>query len=152
GPYTSPLYLTYSNGQTNTQTAVLTLNGFCGTPANLSLGATSVNFGNVLLNTTGTATLSVTNTGQSPATAMQVAPLNQYFGASGCPSTLAGGPNCTLNLTFTPTVEAPYAGPPLFLTYNNGVTSTTSGSAVLFGNGMGPDNDSDGYTVGMGDC
>jgi hypothetical protein len=79
---------------------------------------TSLAFGNQVLNTTSTAKpVTLTNTGNAALTINSIAASGDFAatstGASACPigpATLAAGANCTINVTFTPTVLGARAG------------------------------------------
>jgi hypothetical protein len=105
---------TVTNGGQNS-TIVLNVNlSGTGMPVAPGVGfnPTSLAFGNQVLNTTSAAkTVTLTNTGNAAVTINSIAASGDFAatstGASACPigpATLAAGANCTINVTFTPTV------------------------------------------------
>jgi hypothetical protein len=94
-------------------THVATLNG-TGIAPGVSLTASSLTFGNQVINTTSTSqSVTLTNSGSSPLTITSVTPATGDFAqASGC---VSGGPlaingNCTITVTFTPTAAGSRTG------------------------------------------
>ena len=96
--------------------------GLSGTGANptpvVGLAPTNLAFGNQLLNTPSAAqTVTLTNTGTGALTINSIAASGDFAetstGAGACPispATLAAGANCTISVTFTPTVVGARAG------------------------------------------
>ena len=75
-----------------------------------SVSPTSLNFGEVLLNDNGTATVTLTNTGLQAFTPLPTTPDNAAFTvASASTGSLASGESRDYVVTFTPTAEQPYA-------------------------------------------
>jgi len=100
------------------QTVPLTGTGTAPTAPGVGLAPTSLAFGNQALNTLSTAkTVTLTNTGTAALTINSIAASGDFAetstGATVCPispATLAAGANCTINVTFTPTVLGARAG------------------------------------------
>jgi hypothetical protein len=72
----------------------------------LSVSPSSLNFGDVPVNTTSSAQpVSVSNTGDAPLTIQQIATTGDFAQTSDCPSApsaLSGGQSCTVQVTFSP--------------------------------------------------
>ena len=92
---------------------IRSVNVFVGTTAStpvVSLSPTSLSFGNQQVNTTSAAqAVTLTNTGDAALT-IQGIELNgsqsgDFHQQNTCPSTLAAGAACTINVTFTPSAE-----------------------------------------------
>ena len=90
-------------------------------PSALALGASSLNFGSVLVGANSTQTLQLTDTGTSAVTFGSISAATTLTAASGdystalgnCPQpgqTLAPGTSCTLQLAFAPTQPGTIAG------------------------------------------
>jgi hypothetical protein len=101
---------------TSPQNIALSGTGASPAPA-VGLAPTSLTFGNQLLNTTSTAqTVTLTNTGTGALTISAIAASGDFAetsGATACPvspATLAAGANCTISVTFKPTVAGARAG------------------------------------------
>jgi Abnormal spindle-like microcephaly-assoc'd, ASPM-SPD-2-Hydin len=78
-----------------------------GTQPGVTLSATSLSFGNQLINTTGaTQTITLTNTGTGPLSInnFKLGGTNpgDFAQTNNCPGTLAVNANCTINVTFSP--------------------------------------------------
>jgi len=90
-------------------------------PASLALGASSLNFGTVLVGGSSSQSLQLTNTGSSAITFGSISASTTLTSASGdytvsngsCPAaggTLGTGFSCSLQVTFTPTISGSIAG------------------------------------------
>lgn len=90
---------------TNTGYRVVGLTGTGFLPAVAGVSATSLNFGNVLLNTASAVqSITVTNTGGSPLSISNIAVTGDYSQTStGCSASIAPGANCQISVTFKPT-------------------------------------------------
>jgi hypothetical protein len=117
---------------TATQTVKLAVNQAI---AKLSINATSVGFGEVLLGTPATQTVTLTSTGTASVTVNSAVLVGVGFTMSAptFPATLTPGQSATLNLEFDPTVLGLAAG-----TLTISSTSSSSAAAVipLTGTGM----------------
>jgi hypothetical protein len=108
-----------NGGQASTDVFKVNLSGtgLAAVPG-VGFNPTSLAFGNQVLNTTSTAKpVTLTNTGNAALTINSIAASGDFAatstGASACPispATLAAGANCTINVTFTPTVLGARAG------------------------------------------
>ncbi|MGD0797781.1 MAG: choice-of-anchor D domain-containing protein [Acidobacteriaceae bacterium] len=75
------------------------------TAPSLTLSPTSLNFGSVLVNTTGTMGVQISNTGASPVTLSLSATGDYSVVVGSCPTaggTLAAGASCTVQVSFLP--------------------------------------------------
>jgi len=128
---------------TATQTVKLAVNQAIAT---LSINATSVGFGDVLLSTPATQTITLTSTGTAPVTVNSAILVGIGFTMSGptFPSTLAPGQSAILNLEFDPTVLGVAAG---VLTITSTSSSNAAVAIALTGTGM-PDTPGS-YTVNL---
>ena len=91
-------------------------------PATVTITPAELDFGQVVVNGVGSATLtaSVTNTGETAATTLAFSTGNvEVFGAVGCGTSLAAGATCTLTVTAAPTAQGVQTGG-LFATYVGG--------------------------------
>jgi hypothetical protein len=95
------------NVSSNGGTATTALSGTgTGTP-NASLSTTSLNFGTLTLNTTGTQKLTLSNTGSAPLSIssikIQGTNAGDFSQSNNCPSSLGAATACTISLAFRPT-------------------------------------------------
>lgn len=127
--------LNISSNSTTGNTAVVTLSG-TGTAANpqLTLNATSLNFGSVAVNTTTTLTLTLTSSGTTPVTVNSASVAGAGFTILGAsfPLTLSPTQTIVLSLQFKPTTAGATTGQ---LTISN--NSTTGGIAQVALSGTG---------------
>jgi hypothetical protein len=104
--------------------------------ATLSIGSTSVNFGNVTLNAPATQSITLTSTGTAAVTVSAATVSGTGFTLSGgsLPISLSSGQTATLNVQFDPTVAGAAAG-----TLTIASTSSANPSQVvsLSGTGIG---------------
>jgi hypothetical protein len=102
---------------------------------NLGIGATSVAFGNVALNTTSTRHLILTSTGTAPVTINSATPTGSGFTVSGVtfPVTLNPTQAVTLNVQFDPTVAGAATGQ---LTIVSNSSVNPSANVSLSGTGV----------------
>jgi hypothetical protein len=116
---------------TATKTVVLAVNQ--GT-LTLSINATSIAFGNVVINTPTTQSVTLTSTGTAAVTVNSAAATGTGFTVSGAafPVTLTPGQVVTLSLEFDPTATGSATGQ---LTVTS--TSSTNGTAVIALTGTG---------------
>jgi Abnormal spindle-like microcephaly-assoc'd, ASPM-SPD-2-Hydin len=100
----------------------------------LSIGASSIGFGNVALNTPATQTVILSSTGTASVTVNSAVLVGVGFTLSGptFPETLSPGQTATLGVEFDPTVLGAAAGT---LTITS--TSSTNGTAVIAVTGTG---------------
>ncbi len=136
GSFNDTIRLTYNNGLAS-QTGTRTISG-TGALATLSItAAPTLSLGDILVNTTSTFTLTVSNPGAGAASLLGPAapavadPFSYvgggYPGTNGtCGNTLSAGSACTLKLQVTPTALGSFSGS-ITLTYFDGnATQTTS--------------------------
>ncbi len=104
----------------------------------LSLGATSLNFGTVLVGVSATLTVSVTNDAPSPVTFTGLSAGGAFSVTTGtCPplgSTLAAGASCVLSVTFAPVASGLQNGT---LSLTNDTTQLPL-TVALAGTGLAP--------------
>jgi hypothetical protein len=116
---------------TATKTVTLTVNQGAST---LSINATSIAFGSVVINTPVTQSVTLTSTGTAAVTVNSAVATGSGFTVSGAtfPVTLAPGQAVALSVEFDPTTVGAATGQ---LTINS--TSTTNGTAVIALTGTG---------------
>jgi len=116
---------------TATQTVTLAVNQAL---AKLSINATSVGFGEVVLSTPVTQTITLTSSGTAPVTVNSALLVGVGFTMSGpaLPVTLNPGQSATLNLEFDPTILGVAAG---VLTITSNSSSNASVAIALTGTG-----------------
>jgi hypothetical protein len=116
---------------TATDSVTLTVNA---TTSILSINATSIGFGNVVLSTPTTQTVTLTSSGTGSVTVNSVTLTGTGFTLSGptFPETLTPGQTATVGIEFDPTVLGAASG---ILTVNS--TSSTNGTAVIPVTGIG---------------
>jgi hypothetical protein len=95
------------------------------TPApSVCLSPSSVNFGSILINTSASVNLNITNCGNAPLQISSVSSsVPSITAAPGC-TTVAVGNTCTLQLTFSPTTSSAFFGT-LTLTDNAAIATQT---------------------------
>jgi hypothetical protein len=82
-----------------------------GVAPGVNFSPTSLSFGNQNLNTTSAAqTITMTNGGASAVSITSIAASAPYAQTNTCGSSLAAGGNCTISVTFTPTVAGSQPG------------------------------------------
>ena len=123
---------TYMDGGSSKQTSILTLSGSGNQPAAISLSASSINFGSISVGSASNRSVTLSNTGSSTATSIQILGASGVFSASTC-SSLAAGASCSLSARFQPSAGASYSQT-ITVRYSNG-TSTQSVSLLLTGSG-----------------
>lgn len=97
-----------------------------------SLGATSLNFGEVAAPATKELTLVVTNTGNVPLSAPAISSVGAGFGVThSCAASLAVAETCLVTSTFSPLAEQAYSG-----TLSIGYAGLSAQSASLSGTGF----------------
>jgi hypothetical protein len=92
----------------------------------LGVNPTHLDFGNVALGQSGSASVTVSNAGGTTAQAMQyqVTPANMPYTVSGCGTELAAGGQCVETIRFTPTAGQPF--PATFTAFNDQQSVATS--------------------------
>ncbi|WP_160331251.1 beta strand repeat-containing protein [Burkholderia cenocepacia] len=100
-----------------------------GTQVVLSASPTSRAFGNVQVGQTSALAVTVTNTGNLPATNLSFSAPTGYSQANTCSTSLAAGASCQVTITFAPSAAQAYTGN---LTMTSGGAST---SVALSGTG-----------------
>ncbi|MDT7836369.1 LamG-like jellyroll fold domain-containing protein [Aquabacterium sp. OR-4] len=91
-------------------------------PANpaFSLSATSLDFGDVTLGSTGERSVLVSNSGNVALTTLEItAPASAFTAATNCPTTLPTGADCAVTVAFTPTSGIAYSGASLEVKYGS---------------------------------
>ncbi len=113
--------------------ASLTGNGLsAGAGAVGFLPLTGLNFGNVVVGSTATQTITITNTGNQPLTTMVVGVTGPFVLSNNpCPATLAASASCVVSIQFSPGAVGAAAGQ-VQVTAAGGI----SASAPLTGNGV----------------
>jgi hypothetical protein len=106
---------------TSVGTPVVTLAG-TGQQAILAVSPTSVAFGNVATGQSSVQSITLTNSGNIPATSLQVTPPTGYTQSNTCSGSVAANGSCTVNLTFSPTAS---------VSYNSASVSITSSAATV---------------------
>ncbi len=82
-----------------------------GTGTDITLSPTSLTFGTVAVKTTSAAqTITLTNAGTVALTITKVAVSSQYAQTNTCGTSVAGGANCTISVTFKPTTTGSHTG------------------------------------------
>jgi N-acetylneuraminic acid mutarotase len=81
------------------------------TPLTLTFSASSLNFGVLQIGlTTASQTITVTNASSHAAKFKSIASSGDFSQSNSCPTTLNPGQNCTISVTFTPTVAGTRSG------------------------------------------
>ena len=126
-------YATVSN---STGTAVGPLWSFTtGGPPPVTLSPTSLTFPSQLVNTTSAAqSVTLTNSGNSTLNISSIAASAQYSETDTCGASLAGGANCTISVTFTPTAVGSQPGT---ITVTDDATGSPQ-TVTLSGTGIAP--------------
>ncbi len=82
-------------------------------PSSLQIGAQSLDFGTVVVGTSATKPVQITNNGQVAVTFNSIVSTGDYTAAGDCPpsgSTLAAGTSCSVQVTFAPSAAGTRAG------------------------------------------
>jgi hypothetical protein len=114
-----------------------------GTPVSLNipmpnLSANSLVFGNTLLNTTSPVqVVTLTNSGTGPLSITSITATAPFAVSQNCGLSLSAVANCTISVTYTPTVAGPVTGS-LDITDNAGGVPYSKQSVTLTGNGVNP--------------
>ncbi len=129
------------NDSAGTQTVSLT-----GTGSNVGLSPTNLNFGNQIVLTSSTAIpVTLTNGGATSLAVSNVSVTGPFTQTNNCVGNVAGGGNCTVNVTFVPQVPGPVSGT-VTITDNDvtgqqvinltgvGYTMSASANTLNFGN------------------
>ena len=121
----------HANGVAST--FVMTLSPATGAPA-LSLNATSVSFGAVVVNNATTQTVTLTSSGAAPVTVNSLAVTGSGFSASpvSLPATLNPGQTMNVTLTFDPSAVGAATGQ---LTINSNSSTNSTATVGLSGTG-----------------
>jgi len=127
--------LTINSDSTSGATAVVSLGG-TGTAANaqLTIGSTSLSFGNVTVNTASTQSVTLTSTGTTPVTLNSAAITGTGFSIVGgsFPVTLNPNQSVTLQVQFNPTTTGSVSGQ---LSISSDSTSGSPTTVALSGTG-----------------
>jgi hypothetical protein len=127
--------LTASNGSSSQSFALQLKPASSTATAALTLGASSVAFGNVSLNTAATKTVQLTSGGTGPVTISSVAVSGTGFAQSGitAPVTLTAGQSATLSLQFDPTSAGAATGS---VTISSNASNAATATLALTGTGV----------------
>lgn len=122
-----------NNGRAKTNTTTIQLSGVATTPGYLTPSVAGLNFGNTLVGSSQTLSVTLTNSGGSPVSISQAGVTGSGFalGALSLPVALAPGQSLTLAVAFTPTATGTISGT-LAATSN---ASDPSVTVSLSGNG-----------------
>jgi len=95
----------------NTRIASFKFSNCGGTGGTVTLNPTSLNFGNVTVNTTSASQpVTLTNSQAVSLTITSITTSGDYAQTNNCGTTLAANASCTINVTFTPTVSGTRTG------------------------------------------
>ncbi len=139
GVLNGSLTITDNNNGTTGSTQTVALSG-TGTAPGVSLSTTSISFSNQAVGTTSAASaVTVTNNGTGSLSFTSIAATGDFAVAAGgttCSSSapIAGGNNCVVNVTFTPTAPGTRSGSLTFTDNASGSPQVVS----LGGTGTGP--------------
>ncbi|HEV2207408.1 MAG TPA: choice-of-anchor D domain-containing protein [Verrucomicrobiae bacterium] len=138
GSRSGAITITDNNNGVNGSTQTVTLSGMGTAPVAGVLPA-SLGFGNQLLGTTSAAqTVTLTNSGTATLTITSIAASGDFSQTNNCGTSVATSANCTISLTFTPTLTDARNGT-LTITDNASGSPqmiTLSGMGVAFGAGV----------------
>jgi hypothetical protein len=117
--------------------AILQLSGTGTAPASLSLNPNSLSFPLTLVGVTSAPMgITVSNPGTAPLNMPSLSTTGSFaIQSSTCSSALAAGGNCSVEITFTPTVAGGSSG---FLTVSSTTTGVATVNASLSGTGASP--------------
>ncbi len=115
-----------NRGKQRSGSATISLAATGLTPGYLTYSSSSVNFGSVLIGSSQTQSVTLTNSGGSSVTISQAAMTGTGFSLSGfaVPSSLAAGQSLTCTITFAPTLSGTVSGT---------LTVTSNASDAIFG-------------------
>ena len=161
GTHNGSLDFTFNDGVTASQTASRAFTATGASPATITISETGTwDYGSIATGGSSDKTFTLSNTGGVPATSVAgtglAAPFTfkggSYPGTGGatCGTTINAGANCTIIVTFAPTVGG-LQSDAIDIGYNNGVSAQTSSRGVQ-GTGVTPANltISDGATYNYG--
>lgn len=120
------------NAQGGSQVVSLTGTGSAGT---LVLASTSLTFSNLQVGSSASQAVTITNTGNAPASINSLQITGDYAQINNCPSPISGGANCTITVVFTPTTTGTRSGT-LIMTSGS---QNTQQSVSLSGTGVQAD-------------
>ncbi len=143
-PLADTLRASYANGVQTGLSATGQLSGTGLTPAVLAFSPSSWTV-SAAIGGTATQTFTITNSGQSSATAVYAAisgdapftTTSSSCGTSGAPVTIASGGSCSITGSYAPTAAVANEAT-IALTYANGAASGQAASASLSGTGLTP--------------
>jgi uncharacterized delta-60 repeat protein len=131
------LSVTYNDGSNNQSTSI-GIQGSGTSAASLAFSLTSYDFGNIYIGSTQDQVLTVSNSGATTATVLNMSGLGTPWGYVGgaypgtggtCGLTLAYSQTCTIKLRFSPTVANTYSMP-IQLNYNNGSVASAASTTL----------------------
>ncbi len=105
-------------------------------PSAISLSPTSLSFSQNVGTQSATQTVTIANFGGSALSVSDVSATGPFGATSNCPLQLAAGSNCTVSVTFTPTITGPSNGM-LTVTDDSGNAGATQ-TVALTGTGTAP--------------
>ena len=105
-------------------------------PSAISLSPPSLTFAQNVGTPSAAQTVTISNFGGSPLDLSGVSSVGAFGETNNCPNQLAAGSNCTVSVTFTPTVTGP-ANELLTITDDSGNAGTTQ-TVTLTGSGTAP--------------
>ena len=128
--------ITISSNSFSGGTATVSLSG-TGTSPQLTISGSTIAFGNVVLNSASTKTLTLTSSGTAAVTVNSVTLTGTGFSMTGAtfPTTLSPGQTLTLQVTFSPTAPGSASG-----TITISSNSSTGGSSTVALSGTGTTN------------
>ena len=106
-----------------------------GIQSRLVAAPASLAFGSLVLGASATLSLTLTNSGTAPITALVLMPAGDYSVSLPCPATLAVGASCTAQVTFTPTALGARNGTIVITSSDpsSPLTVTLTGTAITSG-------------------
>jgi len=103
-----------------------------------SLSVTTLAFpGQPVGSPSGAQAATLTNTGDAALAITSIATSGDFSQTNTCGASVAAGGKCTINVTFTPSVEGARSGTLTIIDNNNGLAGSTQG-VTLSGTGLGP--------------
>jgi uncharacterized glyoxalase superfamily protein PhnB len=122
------------NAASNTQ--LITLTGTGNPTPQASVSGTNLGFASQAIGSTSAAQpVTLSNTGNAPLNIASIVASGDFAVSNACGATLASGGNCTINVTFTPTVAGARTGS-LTITDNSGNVSGSVQAVSLSGIGQ----------------
>ncbi|MDD1621970.1 MAG: choice-of-anchor D domain-containing protein [Methylococcaceae bacterium] len=136
GSPTDTLTITDNTGGVAGSVQTVALSGTATVPTAV-VPATPLNFSGLVNTTTGVQTVSVSNSGTGPLTIASINTTAPFVQTNDCGASLVAGGNCTISVSFNPTVAGPAAGT-LTITDNTGGVAGSTQNVTLSGEGVTP--------------